>query len=124
MKFRVIALMLLAGSSVFAGSRFYFGVGIAPPPVVVYAPPPPPVAAYMPPCPGPDYSWVAGYWYPAGPRYAWRAGYWARPPYARGYWEAPRYYERHYYPGYWRNGHGPDRNHDRGRGHGHGRWER
>ena len=79
MKAKLLALALLAGSSVFAGPRFYFGVGIG-----GYPPPPPPrIVAYAPPCPGPGYSWVAGYWYPSGPRYLWRAGYWA-PPSPRG----------------------------------------
>jgi hypothetical protein len=108
MKPKLLALMLLAGSSAFAGTRFYVGVGIggypvAPPPVAVYGPPPaPPAIVYQPPYPGPGYSWVAGYYYPVGPRWAWRPGYWARRPFARGYWVAPRYYRRHYYRGYWR----------------------
>ncbi len=29
--------------------------------------------AYVPPCPGPGYAWVAGYW---GPRRVWVPGYW------------------------------------------------
>ena len=73
MKTKLVAILLLAGSSL-------FGVG----PVVVAAPPPP-VVAYAPPYARPGYTWVGGYWYPAGPSYAWRAGNWARPPYAGGY---------------------------------------
>ncbi|MCL4402176.1 MAG: hypothetical protein M1436_05890, partial [Acidobacteria bacterium] len=71
------------------------------------APPPPPVVVYRPPCPGPGYMWVPGYYYPAGENYAWRSGFWSRPPYAGAYWVAPRYYGRRYYPGYWgrREGH-------------------
>lgn len=105
MKGKLLALVFLAGSTMFAGPRVFVGVGIgyaAPPPVYAYGPPPPPVAAYVPQCPGPGYSWVGGYWYPVGPRWSWRAGYWARPPYARGYWVAPRYHGSHYYGGYWR----------------------
>jgi hypothetical protein len=104
MKSKLLALIFLASAAAFAGPRFFFGVGVgyAPAPVAVYAPPPASIVTYAPPMPGPGYSWVSGYWYPAGPRWAWRAGYWARPPYARAYWVAPRYYGRHYYGGYWR----------------------
>jgi hypothetical protein len=108
MKTRLIALFLLTGASMFA-AHFSFGVNLgypvyyAPAPVAVYAPPPPPpVAYYRPPCPGPGYSWVSGYWYPSGPRWGWRAGYWSRPRYARSYWVAPRYHRGYYYSGYWR----------------------
>jgi hypothetical protein len=105
MKGKLLALFLLAGSTMFAGPHFGIGIGfgyVAPPPVAVYAPPPAPVYGYVPPSPGYGYTWVGGYWYPAGPRWAWHAGYWARPTYARSYWVAPRYYGGHYYGGYWR----------------------
>ncbi|MEO8658576.1 MAG: hypothetical protein ABI693_08905 [Bryobacteraceae bacterium] len=101
MKTKLLAasLVLLAGSALWAGPRVFVGVGIG-----GYGPPPPPPAAYYSrrTYARPGYSWVSGYWYPSGPRYAWRAGYWARPPYARANWVGPRYYGRHYYPGYWR----------------------
>ena len=80
MKAKLLAVLLLAGCSLFAA----------------------PVAAYVAPAPRPGYAWVGGYWYPNGARYAWRAGYWARPPYARAYWVAPRYFGHRYYRGYWR----------------------
>ncbi len=110
MKSKLLAMFLLAGSSLFAGVRFGFGVGFgggyyAPPaPIVTYAAPPPPVVSYAPPAyyANPGYSWVGGYWYPSGPRYAWHAGYWAHPPYAGARWYGPRYYGHRYYPGYWR----------------------
>ncbi len=108
MKIKLLALFLLAGSSMFAGTHFFFGVGVgggyyAPPPVFAYAPPPAPLVTYAPPAYArPGYTWVGGYWYPSGPRYAWHAGYWARPPYARAYWVGPRYYGHRYYPGHWR----------------------
>jgi hypothetical protein len=104
MKTRLLTILLLGGATMFAGPRVYVGFGVGvPAPVVTYAPPPPPpVVAYAPPMPGPGYSWVAGYYYPVGPRWGWRPGYWARPPYARSYWVAPRYYGRRYYGGYWR----------------------
>jgi hypothetical protein len=90
MKVKLFALLLLAGSAMFAGSRVFVRVGFG-----SAAPPPPPVVAYAPPAPAPGYSWVGGYWYPSGPRWAWRSGYWMRPAY-RGYWVAPRYYGRRY----------------------------
>lgn len=105
MKFRMLALLLLAGSTaVYAGTRFSIGVHIGnpPPPMVMYGPPPAPYSTYVPRSPGYGYLWVPGYWYPAGPRYVWREGYWTRPPHGRGRWIAPHYRGRHYYPGYWR----------------------
>src|ERR1044071_951183 len=104
MKSKLLTLLFLAGSTLMAGPRVAigFGFGYPAPPLAVYAPPPPPVAAYIPPSPGYGYTWVGGYWYPVGPRWFWRAGYWSRPPYARSYWVAPRYYGGRYYRGYWR----------------------
>ena len=107
MKSKLLALFLMAGSSMFAGTHFFVGFGVGggyyapPPPVTYYAPPPPAPVYARPYAPGPGYTWVGGYWYPSGPRYAWRAGYWARPPYAGAYWIGPRYYGHRYYPGYW-----------------------
>ena len=104
MKSKLFALLFLAGTAtMFAGPRVVVGVGFgyAPAPIAMYAPPPAPVVAYAPRIVRPGYTWVGGYWYPYGARYAWRAGYWARPPYARSYWVAPRYYGGHYYGGYW-----------------------
>ena len=70
----------------------------------VYAPAPPPIPSYAydrPPVPGPDYSWVDGYWNFAGGRYLWVRGYWERPPYAGGYWVAPHYSGGRYFGGFW-----------------------
>ncbi len=102
MKSKILALFLLAGSTMFAGTHVAFGIGIG----VgggYYAPPPPaPLVAYAPPYYArPGYSWVGGYWYPNGPRYVWHGGYWARPPYVGARWNGPRYYGHRYYPGYW-----------------------
>jgi hypothetical protein len=106
MKSKWLVLFFLAGTSLLAGPRVYFGVGFGgyypPAPVAVYAPPPAPLVSYAAPAPGPGYSWVGGYWYPAGPRYAWRAGYWAPRPYVSARWIGPRYYGGRYYGGYWR----------------------
>jgi hypothetical protein len=101
MKSKILALFLLAGSTMFAGTRWFVGVG--PGPGYYVAPPPAaPVMAYAPRYDArPGYTWIAGYWYPLGPRYYWHAGYWARPPYAGAYWVAPRYYGHRSYRGYW-----------------------
>jgi WXXGXW repeat (2 copies) len=104
MKAKLLALLLLAGSTMMAAPRVFVGVGLryAPRPVAVYAPPPAPRAVYAPPSPGYGYTWVRGYWYPVGARWHWRAGYWVRPPYAHAYWVAPRYHRGHFYGGFWR----------------------
>lgn len=105
MKTRLIAVALLAGSSLFAQVRFYAGARIGyrvPAPVAMYAAPPAPLVTYATPMPGPGYTFVGGYWYPAGPRYAWHAGYWTRPAFAGAYWVGPHYATGRYYGGYWR----------------------
>jgi hypothetical protein len=107
-KTKLFALLLLAGSSLFAGPRvsFGFGVGVGGgySGYYVATPPPAPIVAYAPEpyAPPPGYVWVNGYWYPAGPRWCWHTGYWARRPYVGAYWVGPRYYGRRYYHGYWR----------------------
>ena len=70
MKTKLIATLLLAGSSLFAGPRIGIGIGIgvpvAPAPVIVA----PPVVAVIPPCPGPGYVWLGGAWvFRGGPAY-------------------------------------------------------
>lgn len=75
MKKKLIALVLLAGSSAFAQSRFSVGVGIGAP-----------VVASRPFSPGPGYTWVDGFYDPYG---AWINGYWAPPVASFGY--APSY---------------------------------
>jgi len=106
MKTKILALLLLAGSSAFAGVRFGIGIGVGgyyPYGGYVYAAPPPPPAYYAPaPVARVGYVWVPGYYYPVGPRWVWRAGYYARPPYAGAIWVAPRYYGGRYYTGFWR----------------------
>ena len=101
MKSKLLGLFLLAGSTMFGGSRVFFGIGIGGGPAY-YPPPPPPVAYYAPSiAPGPNYAWINGYYYPAGPRWGWRSGYWSPRPFAGAYWAGPRYYSGQYHAGYW-----------------------
>jgi hypothetical protein len=81
MKTKLVIATLLAGSSLFAGTRFSIGVGIG----NGYGAPAPAYSAYRPACPGPDYAWVDGYWDNAGPRRLWHDGYWARQTFARSF---------------------------------------
>jgi len=74
MKTKLIATLLLAGSSLFAGPRFGIGIGIgvpvAPAPVVVA----PPIVGYATPCPGPGYVFLNGGWvFRGGPGFYGRA---------------------------------------------------
>jgi hypothetical protein len=86
MKTKLIATLLLAGSSLFAGPRVFFGVGVGVPVV----PPPPPVV-YAAPAPAPGYVWVGGGYVFVGGRRVWRDGYW-RAPVGRA--TAPGFHER------------------------------
>lgn len=103
MKSKLLALLLLAGGSLFAGPRVFVGVGFGGGYVVA---PPPPVVSYYAPAPvvapGPGYAWVGGYYYPYGGHYLWRGGYWAHRPFVGAAWVGPRYYGGRYYHGYWR----------------------
>jgi hypothetical protein len=86
MKTKLMAMLLMAGSTMFAGVRFGVGIGFGVP-----VPAPIVVTAAIPPCPGPGYVWTNGIWvapgpYFAGPRYF--GGYYGRPVvrgYARGF---------------------------------------
>ncbi len=85
MKTKLIAGLLLAGSSMFAAPRVAVGIGVgfgapapayvAPAPAAYYAAPPAPIY----PAPGLGYTWTAGYWYGVGPHRVWRPGYWVAP---------------------------------------------
>ncbi len=127
MKTKLMALMLMAGGTLFAGTHVAIGVRIGGPVVV---PAPVAVNVYRPPCPGPGYVWIDGYYDQFG---NWYAGYWALPPYAGAYWMAPRFNGGRFYAGYWTGPRGVyrpepryERGHERGferneRGNGHGR---
>lgn len=68
-------MALLAGGAMFAAPRVAIGVSIGSPAPRAYA------SAYVaqPPCPGPGYAWVDGYWSQNGGRRSWVAGYWQAP---------------------------------------------
>ena len=128
MKTKLLALALLAGGSMFAQTRFSIGIGVggyqpAYQPGYLSAPA---YAYYQPPCPGPDYDWVDGYWFGNGPRHRWIAGYWVRQPYRGVYYSGPYArpgYARGFYQDRYRGFVG-DRYRggyrDRGRGYGNG----
>ena len=97
MKTRWMALMLMSGGALFAETHVAIGVQIGrPAPVVV--PAPVAVHVYRPPCPGPRYVWIEGYYDESG---NWYEGYWALRPYAGAYWVAPRFTGGHFQAGYW-----------------------
>ena len=114
MKTKLVGAMLLAGSALFAAPLISIGIGMGGP--AYY---PPAVAAVRPPCPGPDYSWVDGYWAPNG---AWVDGYWAAPYVAPQYpeyrrdWDRDRGWDR----GRWDGDRGDERERDHNRGRDNG----
>jgi len=116
-KTALLGSLLLLGSQ---AAKAQVSVGIQ-----IGTPPPPRVVAVLPPQPGPEFTWVGGYWYPVNGHYRWHEGYWSRPPYAGARWVAPRHDGQRYFAGYWDGDHGRfehdhkwDHDHDRD----HGRW--
>jgi hypothetical protein len=73
MKTKILAGLLLAGSTMFAAPRLSFGIGIGVPAPVVVAPP---IVAAVPPCPGPGYVFVNGFWQLSP---GWRGGFYRAP---------------------------------------------
>jgi WXXGXW repeat (2 copies) len=110
MKTKLMAMMLLAGGSMFAQTRVSVGIGFGGHGAGFY-PPPPAYASYIPPCPGPDYIWVDGYWSPDYGRNTWVAGYWNRQPFDNRFnYGGPR---QSFTRGFDRNFSGQDRNRTR-----------
>jgi len=68
--------------------------------------------AYVPPCPGPGYSWVAGYYN----RGYWVPGRWNFVGYRSGYGYGYAHYDRDR-DGRWDHDRDRDRHYDRDRGH-------
>jgi hypothetical protein len=104
-KLKVLAVALIAGGTMFAQPRISVGIGVGGYGPGAY-PPPAYAQQYAPPCPGPDYTWVDGYW---GPRNVWVAGFWRAPVYP-SYRVAPRVYNS-----YRVSDRGHDRDNNRGR---------
>ena len=89
MKTKLLAMMLLAGGSMFAQNRFSVGIGFGGGGGFNQAPP---AYAYnIPPSPGPDYTWVDGYWTQGYDGETWVPGYWSRVPFFGGLAVAPRF---------------------------------
>jgi hypothetical protein len=119
MKTKLMTLLLVAGGSVFAQTRFSIGVQVGAPGYYPPAPAPVVVTSYRPPCPGPGYVWVDGYYDGYG---NWSDGYWAFPPYAGAYWVAPRLSGGRFYSGYWAGARGYGRDDYRFRESGEREW--
>jgi len=77
---KVLAVLVLAGSSIFG--QISAGIRIGPPPA-------PRVLRAQLRSPGVGYAWVDGYWYPSNNRYVWHNGSSTRPPYAGASWVGP-----------------------------------
>jgi len=75
--------------SMFAQTRFSIGLGFGSQGAGFYQAPPA-YAANIPPCPGPGYTWVDGYWTNDYGRQVWVPGFWNAPPVFTGY-VAPRF---------------------------------
>ena len=89
MKTKLLAMMLLAGGSIFAQTRFSIGLGFGSQGAGFYQAPPA-YASNIPPSPGPGYTWVDGYWTNDYGRQVWVPGFWNAPPVFTGY-VAPRF---------------------------------
>jgi hypothetical protein len=94
MKTKLLAMILLGSSALFADTNFYFGIGVGGPRGGRYAvqpPPPPPMRYAIPRNPGRGYVWVPGYWVWTGYRYNWQDGYWTRQGRGNSRNAGPRY---------------------------------
>src|SRR5262245_38068923 len=99
-------LVVLLGPLPSAHAQFSFGIRISEPP--------PARVSRVSPCPGADYVWVEGYYFPDDHyvwidgyqyaeegHYSWHEGYWTRPPYPGAYWVEPYHADEQYYYGHW-----------------------
>ena len=82
---KLLAIALVAGGSMFAAPRLSIGISVG-----GHA------QSYVPPCPGPGYTWVDGYWSPQSGRNVWTAGFWRAPQVrvAPRFVQPPRDYDR------------------------------
>ncbi len=79
---KILAGLVLAGGTMFAGPHISIGVGLGVPVAPAYVAPAPVVVA---PAPGPGYAWVDGYWYFSGGHRLWHTGYWRGPVVREGF---------------------------------------
>jgi hypothetical protein len=93
MKTKLLAMMLLAGGSMFAQTRFSVGVGVGGYGAGVYQQPAP-YGYSIPPDPGPGYAWIDGYWSQGYGSPVWIPGYWNAPVFRGGYRVEPRFENR------------------------------
>src|SRR5262245_52073683 len=94
MKTKLLALIVLAGGSLFAQSRFSVGVAIGSGPgPAYYAPAPVAIPAYRP-----GFVWVQGYWTRTPFGRQWVPGHWERRAYTR--WNRYGYDSGYYRDGY------------------------
>ncbi len=98
MKTKLLAMMFMAGGSIFAPAMFAqtsfsIGLGFGSQGAGFYQAPPA-YAANIPQRPGPGYTWVDGYWTNDYGRQTWVAGFWNAPPVFAGYRVAPRFDNR------------------------------
>jgi len=87
MKTKLAVAILLAGSSLFAETRFSIGVGVG----QGYRAPQ--TFAYRAPSPAPGFVWVDGYWDYSGHRRFWHNGSWVRQSFGRQF-ASPQRYDR------------------------------
>lgn len=89
-------MALLALGSVPASAQVSISIGIAPPPLRVYA---------QPACPDDGYIWTPGYWAYDDGAYYWVAGEWVQPPEIGVFWTPPYWgwngNAYSFYSGYW-----------------------
>ena len=90
----------------FAQTRFSIGLGFGTQGAGFYQAPPA-YALNIPPCPGPGYAWVDGYWTNDYGREVWVDGYWSAPVFT--YQSGPRFDNRFFGRDDHRFGHRDDR---------------
>ena len=72
--------------------------------------PPAPIVENQPAAPGPNHTWVGGYWSWNGSQYGWTAGHWEPTPATAQGWDAPQWEHEgqgyRFRPGHWRGRNG------------------
>lgn len=92
---------LLLTLALIAGAAGMFGISAASAQIYVRVGPPPPRREYIPPRPGPRYTWRAGYWDWQGGRWVWVGGVWITGR-AGCIWIPAHWRNGYFRPGHWR----------------------